>query len=192
MDEGPACCRQRGLLPAPAATLHGDDRASEGCTDSMSDWRALLLRALLACVLVGGASARADEFRPAYLELKHTGAETYDVLWKVPARGEDLRLALYVRMPEGAVNLEEPRGIFAGGSHIARWRVRQPGGLEGKAIGIDGLSGSVIEVLARVERMDGTMQMTRLMPARPSFVVEASAGKLEVARTYSLLGIEHI
>jgi hydrogenase/urease accessory protein HupE len=153
--------------------------------------RTLLFRALLACILVVGASARADEFRPAYLELKQIGVETYDVLWKVPAR-EDLRLALYVRMPEGAVNLVEPRGVFAGGSHIARWRVRQPGGLEGKTIVIDGLTGSASEVLARIERADGSTHVTRLMPARPAFVVEASAGRLEVARTYLLLGIEHI
>jgi len=158
----------------------------------MTGLRMGLLRALLACVLAGGAGARADEFRPAYLELKQADAETYDVLWKVPARGENQRLALQVRMPEEAVTMGEPRGVFGGGSHVARWRMRQPGGLEGKTIAIEGLAGSAIEVLVRVERADGAAQVARLMPANPSFVVAAPAGTLEVARTYLLLGIEHI
>ena len=59
--------------------------------------RALLLA--LLCLLAGAASAH--EVRPAYLELRQTGAETYDVLWKVPARGDDLRFGLYVELPAG-------------------------------------------------------------------------------------------
>ena len=47
-------------------------------------------------------------------------------------------------------------------------------------------------MLVRIERADGTAQVIRLMPSRPSFVVEASARRLEVARTYLVLGIEHI
>ena len=58
--------------------------------------RALLILTLLVtappCVL-------AHEARPAYLELRQTGLETYDVLWKVPGQGDDLRLGLYVELP---------------------------------------------------------------------------------------------
>ena len=41
----------------------------------------------------------AHEVRPAYLELRQSGAETYQVLWKVPGQGENLRLGLYVELP---------------------------------------------------------------------------------------------
>jgi hypothetical protein len=43
---------------------------------------------LFAIVLMLGLAARAQahEVRPAYLELRQTGPETGDVLWKVPAR----------------------------------------------------------------------------------------------------------
>jgi len=44
----------------------------------------------------------------------------------------------------------------------------------------------------RLERLDGTTQVTRVTPSLPSFVVEAAPRALEVARTYSVLGIEHI
>jgi len=47
-------------------------------------------------------------------------------------------------------------------------------------------------VLVRIERLDGTTQVTRLTPSAPSFVVSASAGAMGVARTYTVLGVEHI
>jgi len=47
-------------------------------------------------------------------------------------------------------------------------------------------------VLVRVERLDGSTQITRLTPGAPSFVVEAAPSGLEVARTYVVLGVEHI
>jgi hypothetical protein len=39
----------------------------------------------IVLLLAGFATAEADEFRPAYLQLRQLDATTYDVLWKVPA-----------------------------------------------------------------------------------------------------------
>ena len=47
-------------------------------------------------------------------------------------------------------------------------------------------------MLVRLQRLDGTTQVTRLRPSAPSFVVEAAPRAVEVARTYSMLGVEHI
>jgi hypothetical protein len=47
-------------------------------------------------------------------------------------------------------------------------------------------------VLVRVERLDGSEQVTRLASSSPAFIVEAAPHRMEVARTYLLLGIEHI
>ena len=57
--------------------------------------------ALLALLLLSAFAPGvvAHEVRPAYLELRQTGSETYDALWKVPGQGESLRLALYVELP---------------------------------------------------------------------------------------------
>jgi len=137
-------------------------------------------------------SALAHEVRPAYLELHQTGPDTYDALWKVPGQGENLRLGLYVELPAGCTNVTQPRGSMANNAYTERWTVKCPGGLNGGTIHIAGLSGTVVDVLVRLERLDGTTQVTRLMPSAPSFVVEAVPGALGVARTYTVLGIEHI
>ena len=47
-------------------------------------------------------------------------------------------------------------------------------------------------MLVRIERADGTGQVLRLKPDSPSFVVEPAPGALQVAATYTGLGVEHI
>jgi hydrogenase/urease accessory protein HupE len=143
-------------------------------------------------LLFGAFAAGADEFRPGYLELRQQDAETYDVFWKVPARGDNLRLGIYVVFPRDSVNLSEPRSTFHAGAYSERWRLKRKGGLIGQKVRIEGLPSGVTDVLVRVDRLDGTSQVTRLLPSNPSFVVETSAGPGEVARTYLLLGVQHI
>ena len=73
-----------------------------------------------------------------------------------------------------------------------RSTIRRPGGLTGAEITVDGLAGTLTDVLVRIQRTDGTSQVLRLKPESPSFVVEAVPGSLQVAATYLSLGIEHI
>ncbi len=130
--------------------------------------------------------------RPAYLELRQTTAETYDVLWKVPARGDSMRLGIYVEFPPDARNVTEPRGTMANNALVERWTVQRAGGLTGSTIHISGLSATTTDVLARLERLDGTTQVTRLTPTSASFVIEATPRPMQVAATYLKLGVEHI
>jgi hydrogenase/urease accessory protein HupE len=57
---------------------------------------------------------------------------------------------------------------------------------------IDGLSATGTDVLARIERRDGTTQVVRLTPDHTSFVVTTAPNALDVVRTYFVLGVEHI
>ncbi len=146
-------------------------------------------------MLLLAASARgvlAHEVRPAYLELHQTGPESYDALWKVPGLGDDFRLGLYVELPAGCSNVTEPRASMVDAAYSERWIVECAGGLTGGTIRIDGLTATVTDVLVRLERLDGTTQITRLTPSAPALVVEAAPSATQVARIYLALGIEHI
>jgi hypothetical protein len=111
---------------------------------------------LLAAALLGGAfvPVQAHEVRPGYLELRQIDAETWDLVWKVPAKGER-RLALDVQLPENCHN-GEPGKRFINGAYIERWRTRCSGGLTGREVEIAGLPATRTDVLARVNRADGT------------------------------------
>ena len=146
----------------------------------------------LVFLLAFAPGARAHEVRPAYLELRQTGPDTYNVLWKVPGLGDEMRLGVYARLPEGSTNLSEPRGVFVNGAFIERWTVKRAGGLTSGTIHIAGLSATAIDVLVRLERLDGGTQLVRLTPSSPSFVVEATPRRTQVARAYVSLGVEHI
>ena len=137
----------------------------------------LVAVALLLCAVV---PARADEFKPGYLQLTQLDRETYDVLWKIPAIDESTTLKVKPQFPDGTEALTEVRSTFSRGVTVQRWRIRVPEGLDGKAIFFSQLSETRIDVLARLVRLDGTVQLERILPVNPSFVGRPSPGPLEV------------
>jgi hypothetical protein len=142
------------------------------------------------------AATAAHELRPGFLELREIGPGVYDILWKVPARG-DRRLALDVRLPERC-DATDPVSRFTGAAYVERWRARCVGdaggplGLAGDPVWIEGLAATRTDVLARVERLDGGSQTVRLTPGTDRFEVSGSQSALGAAGTYTSLGIEHI
>jgi hydrogenase/urease accessory protein HupE len=153
------------------------------------------VRTLLAGLLLftlGVAPVRADEFKPAYLQLTQVNAADWDVLWKLPALDEDTPLKLTPVFAPGIVAVGEKHRNFANGAVVQRWRIRAEGGLAGRAIEFPDLAVQRIEVLVRIVRLDGTSQLARPKPSQPRFVPTDSPGGFEVARTYTLLGIHHI
>jgi hypothetical protein len=131
------------------------------------------------------------EVRPGYLELRQTGGDTWSVLWKVPALG-DMRLSIHPLLPGNCANASEPVAFQSDGAYTERTAIVCPGGLVGRSIGIGGLAATMTDVLVRSVRVDGSVQVARLTPSVPAFVLEAVPGALQVARTYTVLGIEHI
>ena len=151
--------------------------------------RAVTFSVLLAMLAPG---AFAHELRPAYLELRQTAPDEFEALWKVPAAGDDRRLALYVRLPEDCVNLTDPRGTISGGAYLEHWRIRAPAGLSGQRIAIDGLTSTMTDVLVRIEFTDGTTWTQRLTPHVPAAVIPKVASRLQTAAVYLELGVQHI
>jgi hydrogenase/urease accessory protein HupE len=151
------------------------------------------IRLILAVVAVLLAQpAVSDEIRPGYLEMRQTSPGTYNLLFKIPARGDDLRLAIYVKLPEGTQDVGLPRASFSDGAYVERRSIRRDGGLAGQAVSIEGLSATSTDVLVRVESLEGAIQTERLSPTKTSFLIQAVPGSGEVAATYLRLGVEHI
>jgi hypothetical protein len=143
---------------------------------------------LLACFATG--QVLAHEVRPGYLELRQLDERRYDMLWKVPAKGEQ-RLALYVRLPANCRG-SDPVGRFVGGAYIERGRVDCDGGLSGRVVAVDGLAATRTDVLARVQRLDGGSQTVRLTPDATGFRASGTPSWVEGVKSYTALGVEHI
>lgn len=149
-----------------------------------------LLCALVLALLAG--PVRADEFKPAYLQLTETAPGRYDVLWKVPALDAETVLKLKPVFPPGTREVTPRRQSYVGGAAVIRWTAEVPGGLYGRAVGFDGLETTRVDILVRLQRADGSEQLERLNPATPQFLASPSPGPWEVVTSYTWLGIEHI
>jgi hydrogenase/urease accessory protein HupE len=149
-----------------------------------------LFFAFLAVLLAQPAFS--DEVRPGYLEMRQINSGAYNLLFKIPAHGEDLRLAIYLNLPEGTQDAAAPRASFSDGAYVERRTIRRDGGLIGQAVSIEGLSATSTDVLVRIESLAGAIQTERLSPTKTSFIIQAVPGAGEVAATYLRLGVEHI
>lgn len=146
----------------------------------------------LLIILCFSSALIADEYRPAYLELKQTTGDKFDMLWKVPARGTNERLALYVSFEESVERVVPARVTQINNTYMERSTIRSSGGLAGTEIRIDGLTALPTEVLVRIERLDGATEVERLHSSKTSFVVKGSPEVLDVVRAYLVFGFEHI
>ena len=88
----------------------------------MTNLRAIIV--LLAVALLP-ALASSHEMRPGYLEIKESSEDSYDVLWKVPARGDNMRLGLYLRFEDDVDVVTEPVFGLLGSSHVQGMRIRR-------------------------------------------------------------------
>ncbi len=147
---------------------------------------------LFVCVLLAASAASAHETRPAYLEIKETSPGQFLVLWRTPLMA-GMRLPVVLKLPDNVRDLREPSVQELADSLVERrWVDAGTDGLAGKRIEFSGLQMTITDVLVRVERLDGSTQVTRVTSSSPTFVVEATPSPLEVVRTYLVLGIEHI
>ena len=146
---------------------------------------------VLVLLTLSAPGACADELRPAFLDIKEIAANEFAIRWKVPARGE-MRLGLYVRLPAACKAASEPLTGFEAGSYFESFRIICPDGLKGETIAVDGLQATTTDALARIEYRGGATQIVRLNAEQTAFVVTGAQPWHEVARTYILLGVEHI
>jgi len=150
-----------------------------------------ILVLLLLTPLLWSVPADAHEVRPAYLRIQQTAEEQYETLWRVPAKGQ-MRLGIYLEMPESCTAQSDPLNWKDGGTFVEQGDYNCPGGLVGREIVINGLQLMLTDALARFERLDGTTQIARLTPSNNSFTVTATESRGQVAWTYLMLGVEHI
>lgn len=150
-----------------------------------------LLLAVVPTVLLAPGIAGAHALHPGYLELRALGGDTWQVLWRKPdVEGQPMAIEPVIGPPCEAAAVPSPR--FDGEGFVARWTVACPGGLVGAEIAIDGLSRTSTDVLVRYELSPGEGEVWRLVPGAPAFVVPEAPGALAVAKSYTVLGVEHI
>jgi hydrogenase/urease accessory protein HupE len=146
--------------------------------------------ALTLLALVVAQPAVAHELRPGFLEITEVDTALYDVRFKVPARGA-MRLRMQPRFPDDCERKSMERE-HAGTAFIDRFALACDQPLTGRAVVIDGLAQTFTDVVVRVSHPDGSVQTARPTPDQPFFTITGAPTWTDTARTYFLLGVQHI
>lgn len=152
-----------------------------------------MARRLLASLwLLLSCHAMAHDARPAYLEIRQTSPDRYDLLWRIPVMA-GMPLPVMLKLPEGVQNLTEPRVRELSDSRVERRLVEVPGGLSGKRIEFPGLQGTIADVLVRAQSQDGETTTTLVRGSQPWLEIAApSGGAVAVFTAFVGHGVEHI
>ncbi len=154
-----------------------------------------VLAALIALIALSAAAwpAQAHEVRPGYLEITRAAAGGYHVLWKQPTVGlTAVRLA--PRLSNGWLDGPPASESLGGDYRLLTWDIASTdsAALQGRTITIEGLAGTLTDVLVRVDLGDGRGEQTILRPDRPSVTLDLAARSGLAPLAYLRLGVEHI
>ncbi len=147
--------------------------------------------AWILLAVLSPAAALAHEARPAYLEIKETAPNRFEILWRTPVLS-GMRLPVALRLPEGVKNLKEPTVQELTDSLLERHSIESAGGLAGQRIEFPGLQATITDVLVRVEMQDGRKWTTIVRPSQPWVEIAAAQSAAGLLGTYLVQGIRHI
>ena len=143
-------------------------------------------------LLASHEHAYAHEVRPALLQISELPNGHYDIVWKLPARGEfSIDLVPHI---EGAL-LDRPPDLVDKTLtfELQTWRNVDAGanGLVGRKLWIEGLDSTITDVLVLVVPVDGETFRPILTSSKPAITLMRQRPGLAMS-AYMRLGIMHI
>ncbi len=146
---------------------------------------AMLLLALFA------TSAQADQLRPGYLEFTQQNATDWRLVWKAPLVG-GLTPASQPILPAGCAQSGATQRQMTAFAMSSTSTVQCNRPVDGGRIGISSLDAAQTDILVRVAPLGRPVQALRLTAAEPTAIIAETPERWQVAKTYFVIGIEHI
>ena len=132
----------------------------------------------------------AHEIRPAYLEIKEDSVGSYSIIWKVPML--DNRIPDIYPVFEASDQLYKNQESSDLQAHTTHMQLTTTTDIGGSELLIYNLEKTLIDAVVRIERASGEIHTLLLQPSAPKALIPNSSNRWQVARTFSVLGIEHI
>jgi hydrogenase/urease accessory protein HupE len=145
----------------------------------------------LFLLLIAVTGSEAHEVRPALLQIKQTGPNEYDVLWKIP-RKDDMLPVIHPVFPPWFVIQQKDTGVEAGSGALFTMKAISSKEIHGMTISVSGLQESLIDVLVYIELSSGEKHSLLLQPTKTSATVPYASSVTDTIITFFKLGVEHI
>ena len=132
----------------------------------------------------------AHEVRPAYFSITQTTDSTYHVVWKLPALGDAIP-KIYPTLPNNWQVISDNSNLLPGNLRRT-YTILIRDDLSGATLYFEGLEKTLIDVLVSIKLIDGTQYSSMVKPANPIYIIPTAPDKLNVIKTYLILGVNHI
>lgn len=141
-------------------------------------------------------TARADDLRPGYLEIREAAnapaaTHRYAITWKAPIK-PGLAARVIPAFPSDCTAVTTPERSIDAAALLARWEIKCAKPLTGRSVRLTGIESTASDALLRYQSLSGAAQAARLTPASPQATISAKPGRMQVAQTYFVTGVEHI
>ena len=146
---------------------------------------------LLTSLALVSHNILADDMRPASLTITAIDESHFDVIWKVPAKGNK-RLTLDVVFDDTVESSTPKRRQLLPSSYIEQWQVKRQQGLSALQINVTGLTDASVDVLLRVIDLEQQTATAILNADIQSYRVPETIEQKNTVIAYVTLGIEHI
>ena len=150
----------------------------------------ILVLLLALFTALAALPARADELRPGYLEFTQQDAKTWKLVWKAPVLG-GLATRTRPAFPDFCTQ-SPPQARVEGLVLVAESRLTCSKDLAGSQVGLSGMDAAFTDALLRIAPLNRPVQAARLTQDEAMVEVAAVPDSWEVARSYFVLGVEHI
>ena len=95
-------------------------------------------------------------------------------------------------LPKGCTAKGDPQRTMGEMAMISTFKIACTGTVAGQSIGLSNFTAAQTDVLVRVAPLNRPVQALRLTAAEPSAEIAAKPDAWQVARTYFVIGVEHI
>jgi len=154
---------------------------------------------LFICFLMAAPfTGLAHEMRPAFLQIKQTSANGYELLWKIP-RLNDKVMAIKPEFPSWFAVQQKVPATESGTGALYTFHATSVKDIHGMPFSISGLKETMVDVLVQVELLNGDQYSQMLQPGNnkgknpgQSWVFETIKGYFSFGVKHILLGIDHL
>ncbi|MGI9530740.1 HupE/UreJ family protein [Lutimonas sp.] len=150
-----------------------------------------LVTIFVLSLLIFPVSLTAHEIRPAYLQIIEIADHQYEIFWKVPSMGDAVPRIQPVFPKSFSIEiLKNPNQIP--GSVIYYYGLSGNESIRGHELYIQGLNKTLIDVLVNIKYLNGETATFMLQADKDSQLIPGETSSLDVIKTYTVLGVEHI
>ena len=152
--------------------------------------RAALLAGL--CLALAAATAFGHDLRPIFIDITQASETDATLRWKVPSTVARSQLPV-IALSDACAAESEIRVVLKADAYQGEQSYRCATELAGATVSLDfPATNPSLTTIVRVQTLDGQLLSGLLPPDETSWVIPEAPGRWEVARNYTVLGIEHI